>query len=195
MDTSRPGKSRRPDYRARQMKDSESTTDLRTALSRFASGVTVITTVTGGRELDIHGMTANSFTSVSLNPPLVLVSISINAITHKRILESGRYGISVLERRQPEICHHFSGSTRKSEKIDFVWRDGIAFVSGALAHLACTVWDSFRVEDHTLHVGEVTHFWYQNGTPLLFFSGTLSTDTPKPVLPGMHATPTSFVEP
>ena len=69
---------------------------MRKALGRFASGVTIVTTAECEDEASVHGMTANAFTSVSLDPPLVLVSIANRARMNQRIRETGRYGVSIL---------------------------------------------------------------------------------------------------
>lgn len=142
---------------------------LRKALGRFVSGVTVITTGSGD---DVHGMTANAFTSVSLDPPLVLVSIATRAKMDARIAENGRYGVSILHREQEPVSLHFAGGKPCPDKVRFVERGGVPLLDGALVHLACSVYDSHAAGDHTLHVGQVDELWSQHGDPLVFFTGT-----------------------
>jgi flavin reductase (DIM6/NTAB) family NADH-FMN oxidoreductase RutF len=142
--------------------------ELRTALGRFASGVTVVTTGTGP---DVHGMTANAFTSVSLDPPLVLVSIATKARMDRRIARCGRYGVSVLRREQEPVSLHFAGGTPCPDQVRFVERGGVPLIDGALVHLARTVYDSHPAGDHTLHVGRVDELWSCHGDPLVFFTG------------------------
>jgi flavin reductase (DIM6/NTAB) family NADH-FMN oxidoreductase RutF len=145
---------------------------LRKALGRFVSGVTVVTT---GSERDaegIHGMTANAFTSVSLEPPLVLVSIATKAKMDARIARCGRYGVSILCREQEPVSLHFAGGKPCPERVRFVERGGVPLLDGALVHLVCSVYDSHPAGDHTLHVGRVDELWSQHGEPLVFFTGT-----------------------
>lgn len=143
---------------------------LRQALGRFASGVTVVTTATGTpEEADVHGMTANAFTSVSLSPPLVLVSVSAGTVTHRRIVETGRYGVSVLSGEQLPLSEHFAGGAQRPDLVRFVWRNALPLLAGALAHLACTVRQSHTAGDHVLYVGEVDGLWYGSGPPLVHF--------------------------
>ena len=142
---------------------------LRKALGRFASGVTVVTTGSGA---DIHAMTANAFTSVSLDPPLVLISIATKAKMDARIAEAGRYGVSILCRTQEPVSLHFAGGKPCPEQVRFVERGGVPLLDGALVHLACRVYDSHPAGDHTLHVGYVDELWSQHGDPLVFFTGT-----------------------
>lgn len=147
---------------------------LRSALANFASGVTVVTTAGGSGTQQVHGMTANAFTSVSLEPPLVLVSVSNTAHLQERILQTGRYGISILSREQEAFARHFAGQSSQAELVRFVWRDGLPLVDGALAHLTCTVLDSHLAGDHTLHVARVDTVTHEGGAPLVYHRGSFS---------------------
>lgn len=144
---------------------------LRTALGHFVSGVTVVTTAVGD---DVHGMTANAFTSVSLDPPLVLVSIAKKARMDEKIRCSGRYGVSILAKAQEPLSLHFAGVALRREPVEpaFVERCGVPLLDGALVHLACTVADSHPAGDHTLHVGRVDGLWHGHGEPLVFHTGS-----------------------
>ena len=142
---------------------------LRTALGRFVSGVTVVTTGTGD---DVHAMTANAFTSVSLDPPLVLVSIATKATMDVEIAANRRYGVSILCREQESVSIHFAGGQPCPDKVRFVERGGVPVLDGALVHLACSVYDSHPAGDHTLHVGHVDELWSGHGDPLVFFTGS-----------------------
>lgn len=144
---------------------------MRNALGRFVSGVTVVTTAECEDDDSVHGMTANAFTSVSLDPPLVLVSISTRAKMDRRIQESGRYGVSVLALDQEPVSLHFAGAAQQPDLVRFVWRDAVPLLEGALVHLVCTVVDSHPAGDHTLHVGRVEQLWYDDGHPLVFYTG------------------------
>ncbi len=142
---------------------------LRSALGRFASGVTIVSTVLDG---EVHGMTANAFTSVSLEPPLVLVSIAASARMDGRIRAAGRYGVSILRSDQERLSLHFAGMRfRRPPTPVFTWRLGLPLVHGALAQLACRVSDSHVAGDHVLHVGRVEGLWSEPGEPLVFHTG------------------------
>jgi flavin reductase (DIM6/NTAB) family NADH-FMN oxidoreductase RutF len=145
---------------------------MRNALGRFVSGVTVVTTAEYEDDDSVHGMTANAFTSVSLDPPLVLVSISTRAKMDRRIKESRRYGVSILALDQEPVSLHFAGAAQQPELVRFVWRDAVPLLEGALVHLVCTVVDSHPAGDHTLHVGRVEKLWYDDGHPLVFYTGS-----------------------
>ncbi len=142
---------------------------LRAAVGRFVSGVTVVSTVLDDA---VHGMTANAFTSVSLEPPLVLVSIASSAKMDGWIRASGRYAVSILRRDQERLSLHFAGARLRTPPAPaFSWRMGLPFLDGALAQLACTVVDSHPAGDHVLHIGRVDGLWDQCGEPLVFHTG------------------------
>ncbi|MEP9416111.1 flavin reductase family protein [Gordonia sp. VNQ95] len=145
---------------------------MRKALGRFASGVTIVTTAEGESEESVHGMTANAFTSVSLDPPLVLVSIANRARMNAKIAETGRYGVSILACDQEPLSLHFAGAASEPDLVRFTWRRGVPLLDGALVHLSCTVTDSHPAGDHTLHVGRVEELWFDDGRPLLFYTGS-----------------------
>lgn len=146
---------------------------LRKALGRFASGVTIVTTAEDRCETSIHGMTANAFTAVSLDPPLVLISIANRAKMNARITETGHYGISVLAGSQEPLSLHFAGAPQDDpDLVRFVWRGDVPLLDGALVHLACSVEASHPAGDHTLHIGRVEQLWYDDGQPLVFYTGS-----------------------
>ncbi|MBE3555052.1 MAG: flavin reductase family protein [Thermicanus sp.] len=142
--------------------------DFRHALGRFATGITIVTTVDEG---NVHGMTANAFLSVSLNPPLVLVSIDHKTRMHHILPKTGRYGISILREDQESISRHFAGRPQNEEPA-FFWKEELPFVMDSIAQLACKVVDMHPAGDHTLYIGEVKWLSYEErGNPLLFFAG------------------------
>lgn len=142
---------------------------LRAVVGRFVSGVTVVSTVLDDA---IHGMTANAFTSVSLEPPLVLVSIASGAKMDGWIRGAGRYAVSILHRDQERLSLHFAGARLRTPPAPvFGWRLGLPVLDGALAHLACSVVDSHPAGDHVLHIGRVDGLWDRGGEPLVFHTG------------------------
>jgi flavin reductase (DIM6/NTAB) family NADH-FMN oxidoreductase RutF len=139
----------------------------RDALGTFATGVTVVSTRAGER---IHGMTANGFMSVSLDPALVVVSISSSARMCELLAQARRYGVSVLSREQEGVSHHFAGRPSERE-VDLVEADGMPLVADAMTHVVADVVDAHVAGDHTLFVGEVSHFAHRPADPLIFHSG------------------------
>ena len=155
--------------------DSFDSVGFRQTLGRFATGVTVVTTECDG---EVHGMTANSFTAVSLSPPLVLVSIDNRARMQQVLPRSGRYGVSILHAEQQDVSSHFAGRPIGGLDVAFDWFEGMPVIAGALAHLVCAVRESVPVGDHTLHIGHVDHFRRQDGVPLIFFGSRYATVHP-----------------
>jgi len=131
--------------------------DFKRAMSQFASGVTVVTTLHGKTPI---GITASSFTSLSLDPPLVLVSLNKKLFTHNVIAESGFFAVNVLSARQLKLGMRFAGMAPET-KDRFFGLDVHTAVTGSpllpesLAWVDCTVWATYDGGDHTIFVGEV----------------------------------------
>jgi len=148
---------------------------LRTVLGRFATGVTVITT--GGEHA--HGMTANAFSSVSLEPPLVMLCISKGARLYHSIMQSGSFGVSILAAGQEDVSRHFADWRRPDGMAQFAHADhrigthtGSPLIAGALAWLECEVVDAFAGGDHSIFVGKVLGCDLDSGSGALsFFAG------------------------
>lgn len=140
----------------------------RSALGRFASGVTVVTTRFQDHP---HGMTANAFVSVSLSPPLVLVSLDNRSYLHRILPSVRRYGVSVLAENQERLSNHFAGRTVEGLDIRFITRREMPLLDGAVACFVVRVLDVHPAGDHTLYVGEVEHFEARDDKPLLFYAG------------------------
>jgi flavin reductase (DIM6/NTAB) family NADH-FMN oxidoreductase RutF len=143
-------------------------TRFRQALGSFATGVTIVTTEHDGQ---VHGMTANGFMSVSLDPPLVVVSIAHQARMHELLEASGSYGVSVLAQTQAQLSSHFAGKPEEGATIPFVAEAGVPLIEGAIAQVAAKICDAHPAGDHTLFIGEVLHFDWRDGQPLIFHSG------------------------
>jgi flavin reductase (DIM6/NTAB) family NADH-FMN oxidoreductase RutF len=142
---------------------------LRRTLGMFATGVTVITTLKGEQ---VHGMTANAFMSVSLAPPLVLVSIDRRTKMCGLLYEGSHYGVSVLCESQSALSDRFAGHAANgaAEPHFDVVRD-TPLVDGALAHFVARVERSYWGGDHSLFLGRVEYARQHPGTPLLFHRG------------------------
>lgn len=143
---------------------------MRKTLGRFCTGVTVIAT---RYEDGIHAMTANAFMSVSLEPPLVLVSIDKRARMRNYLdLPDCAFSISVLESTQEAVAWHFAGRPfADGQKVLEIDKSGFPFVAGAIAHVGCSLEQVHDVGDHMLYIGRVCHLWSRGGEPLLFHSG------------------------
>lgn len=142
--------------------------EFRNTLGRFATGVTIVTTVEEG---NVHGMTANAFMSVSLEPPLVLVSIDHKAKMHQILPKTRVYGISILRENQEAVSQHFAGRPLEHTP-PFFWEENLPFVEHSIAQLACEIVDQHTAGDHTLYIGRVK--WLssdEGGKPLAFFAG------------------------
>jgi flavin reductase (DIM6/NTAB) family NADH-FMN oxidoreductase RutF len=141
----------------------------RRTLGMFATGVTVITTRSGD---SVHGMTANAFMSVSLRPPLVLVSVDRRARMSNLLHEGTRFGVNVLEAGQAVLSDHFAGrAVEDAEEPRFELVHDTPLVEGALAHLVARVVRSYWGGDHSLFLGQVEYAHYGEGEPLLFHGG------------------------
>lgn len=140
----------------------------RRAMGKFATGVTVITTCLQG---EVHGMTANAFVSVSLDPRLILVSISKNAKMLETMKESGAFAVSVLSQEQKEMSVYFAGQAQERREIEFTWVNDMPVLPNSLAALVCDVYDAHAAGDHTLFIGKVNHITTHELEPLLFFGG------------------------
>ncbi|MEH7418806.1 flavin reductase family protein [Neobacillus drentensis] len=144
----------------------------RTAMGKFATGVTVIATELNG---EIHGMTANAFMSVSLDPKLVVISIGERAKILNKIKESKIFTVNILAEDQQELSMIFAGQIKESREVIFDRLDGKPVLAGACAQVACEV-SAVHVEgDHTLFIGKVTDIHLEEKEPLVFFNGKYRT--------------------
>ncbi len=140
----------------------------RRALRRFASGVTVVTV---GYEGDLHGMTASSFASASLEPPLVLVCLDKASQTRALILEKGSFAVNVLADDQEHVSRSFSrrGTKPFHELGHRAGSRGDPLLDGAIATIECTLEQMVETGDHDIFVGEVIACEARDGTPLLYY--------------------------
>ena len=149
---------------------------LRRTLGMFATGVTIITTREGDQ---VHGMTANAFMSVSLEPPLVLISVDRRTKMCGLLHEGRRYGVSVLCETQSALSDRFAGRVNEDApepRFDIIHTTPL--VDGALAHFVANVTRSYWGGDHSLFLGLVEYARYSEGTPLLFHGGRYERLTP-----------------
>jgi flavin reductase (DIM6/NTAB) family NADH-FMN oxidoreductase RutF len=145
-------------------------TALRRTLGMFATGVTVITTRVGEQ---IHGMTANAFMSVSLEPPLVLISVDRRTKMCSLLHEGQRFGVSVLAATQRDHSDRFAGRVDEGgEEPAFEIVHETPLVDGSAAQFVSKVAKSYWGGDHSLFLGKVEYACYdENAQPLLFHGG------------------------
>jgi len=144
----------------------------RQSMSRFATGVTVVTTLDSHGK--IHGMTANSFTSVSLDPPLVLVCVDFRTNTHGYIEATKAMGINVLSEKQQDVGRYFA--KKPADRVSpepYKYRLGQSrqpIIEGALAFFGCRVVDTHVHSDHSIYIGQVEEIVLGDADkPLLFY--------------------------
>jgi flavin reductase (DIM6/NTAB) family NADH-FMN oxidoreductase RutF len=157
-------------------------TEFRTALRNFAAGVTVVTT--RDREGHPSGLTASAFTSVSLDPPLVLVCVDHAATAHPAFRAHGRFAVNVLRREQEALSRRFaeSGGDKFHGVPCHEGRMGLPLLDDALATLECRVVETHEAGDHTIFIGEVEAVSVAGGRPLVSFHGRYHTLAPDGVL-------------
>lgn len=144
---------------------------LREAFGQFATGVAVVTTVTPGGER--AGVTVNSFSSVSLDPPLVLWCLSDRAPSAPVFLRAGQFAVNVLAAGQDELSRRFATpAPDKFAGLDvLVSSTGLPLLAGAVATFACRTVTTHEGGDHHIFVGEVEHYQRSGGEPLIFHAG------------------------
>lgn len=145
--------------------------EFRKVLGHFASGVVVVTGGSGGDPL---GMTAQSFSSLSLDPPLVLFCPAKNSTTWPRLRQLSRFCVNVLADSQQGVSLQFASSGGdKFSGADWSWSDrGNPLIAGAIAYVECSLSDVHDAGDHEIAVGQVEELRLGDaGHPLLFFRG------------------------
>jgi flavin reductase (DIM6/NTAB) family NADH-FMN oxidoreductase RutF len=141
----------------------------RNAMGKFATGVTIITTELDG---EVHGMTANAFMSVSLNPRLVVISIGEKAKMLNKINQSGKFAVNILGEDQKKVSMQFAGQIKEEQvEIEFETLGELPVIKNSLANISCKIHSQQVAGDHTLFIGEVTDIVLREGTPLTFFEG------------------------
>jgi flavin reductase (DIM6/NTAB) family NADH-FMN oxidoreductase RutF len=151
--------------------------NLRDALARLASGVVVVSARSAGR---YHGLTASSMVSVSLDPPLVLVSLEHETATLAAVRESRRFNVNVLTHRQEFLAERFAG---RAPAVDGRWQaiphrggaNGVPLLEGCAAWLECEVTDIRTAGDHDVCLGAVTAAEPGAGDPLILWDRSFWT--------------------
>jgi flavin reductase (DIM6/NTAB) family NADH-FMN oxidoreductase RutF len=170
LTTAKPHKARPPIF---------SKTEFRTALGMFATGVTIVTARSANGNL--VGLTANSFNSVSMSPPLVLWSLSQSATSMEAFSTGSHYAINILGADQQDLALQFA--TKGADKFAGVgYRLGVAgapLIDGAAATFECFNRSRYEEGDHVIFVGEVEHCSHRDGaSPLLYHGGKFYAEHP-----------------
>ncbi|AZS88799.1 flavin reductase [Streptomyces griseoviridis] len=155
---------------------------LREVMSRFTTGVTVITV---GQE-HLHAMTANAFSSVSLDPPSVLCSVGHGAVMHQALTDSGRFAVNILGAEQEPLARHFADKNRTLGAAQFdgiEWwpgtHTGAPLLAGSLAWVECELTDAHSFGDHTIFIGTVLEAGRgSDGHELIFVNGSFGRPEP-----------------
>ena len=153
--------------------------ELRNAMGLFATGVTIITTKDASGKP--FGLTANAFSSLSLDPPMLLICVDKGVDCYACFDESKVFAVNFLSLAQEELSTRFA--TKGIEKFEglsySVGELGVALLDGALAHFECTVAHAHEGGDHTIYVGEVQRLVTMEGDPLLFYQGKYRSLAPQ----------------
>jgi flavin reductase (DIM6/NTAB) family NADH-FMN oxidoreductase RutF len=161
--------------------------DLRRAFGRFGTGVTVITT--RAQDGTPVGITANSFNTVSLVPPIVLWSLAAISPSLALFRASGHFAVNVLTLDQIELSRQFSRSS-PDKFAGVAYTDGLhgaPIISSCAATIECTLVSEQVVGDHVLFLGQVQRYAHENAAPLLFFNGKYMQGTDLPSHPAAPA--------
>lgn len=149
--------------------------DFKKALQLWASGVTVVTTHSG--KFGNQGMTVTAFSSVSVEPPQILVCINEAADTGAGINESGYFAVNVLASDQQDASNQFAGGSSQEQRFENTgWQagsnsNGAPILIDSLMSLECKVVDKVKAGTHTIIVGEVQNCVCRSGEPILYYRG------------------------
>ncbi len=160
---------------------SVSAQDFRRVMGAFATGVTLVTTVDS--QGTAYGLTVNSFTSVSLDPMLILVCLDLRLSGLDVFLQAGKFAVNILSEDQQNVSNHFA--SRGSERegwFDAVGKTGVPLLNHSVAHLECRLLETHPAGDHLILIGEVLEA--EGGSsehpPLVFFGGRYRRLEPEP---------------
>ncbi|WP_075643823.1 flavin reductase family protein [Paraburkholderia monticola] len=142
---------------------------LRSCMGLFATGVTVVTYVADGKPA---GMTANAFMSVSLEPPLILISVRATSRFNQWVRQGVRFGINFLAESQKPLSMHFGGSPDDRLQVPLISERETPLLDGSLAQMILRTVDVHPAGDHYLFIGEVEHLRFgEHERPLVFYGG------------------------
>ena len=144
--------------------------ELKNTFARFVTGITVVTCAPDGEEYGPVGITVNSFTSVSLEPPLVLWCLDNQSSLSDHFASASYYAVNMLSGAQQHLSDKFSQQGRHSvDNTEYsIDKFGLPILSNCLANLSCKIVERYKAGDHTVLLGEVVSANYQSDTPLMY---------------------------
>ncbi|MBT97279.1 MAG: hypothetical protein CL902_01455 [Dehalococcoidia bacterium] len=147
--------------------------EFRSALSQFATGVTVITTLDD--EGQPHSMTANAFSSICLDPPTIMVCIGHNTHTHGFLQKTNRFGVNILTQEQQELGAYFAKKLEdRTGGVEYQYSEGndqVSVLEGSMVFFGCEVLGTHVYGDHTIYIGAVKEMRREEpGAPLMFYN-------------------------
>jgi len=147
--------------------------DFKKAMQLWASGVTVVTT--HSEKFGIQGMTVTAFSSVSVNPPQILVCINESADTGAGIQESQRFAVNVLSSIQQDVSNQFAGGSSQQQRFENTpWTTGVTgspILDDSIMSLECSIVEKVHAGTHWIMIGEVQNCVCRSGEPLLYYRG------------------------
>jgi len=163
--------------------------EFKSVMGRFSTGVTVVTTCDGDRPA---GVTVNTFASISLNPPLVMVSIDKRSHMHDLTAHMGFFAVNILGADQQEVSRRFAGQTgdrndRFRQTSFHAGKTGAPILDDAIAHVECRVVEVYPAGDHSIFLGQVEALGASAGEPLVYYRaryGVFTADVDAGVIPG-----------
>lgn len=147
--------------------------EFKQALQQWASGVAVVTSKS--EQNGIRGMTVTAFSSVSAQPPLILVCLNQSADTAENIDQNQRFAVNILSKQQQDVSNNFSGGSSQEDRFAKTnWHEGVTGVpilDDSIMVLECKLVEKVRAGSHWILIGEVEATVCQSGEPLLYFRG------------------------
>ncbi|GAE93412.1 NADH-FMN oxidoreductase [Gracilibacillus boraciitolerans JCM 21714] len=142
--------------------------NFRKAMSKFATGITVVTAEFNDH---LHGMTVNAFMSVSLDPQLITISLDHKTTFYQNADKIKRFGVSILREEQKDISMIFAKQVEKDFN-DFTKLDGVPVINNALTTLACSIVNTVEAGDHKLLIAEVNDIKIDKGNPIIYYNSS-----------------------
>jgi flavin reductase (DIM6/NTAB) family NADH-FMN oxidoreductase RutF len=145
--------------------------EFRQAMSRFTTGVTVVTTVSAGKR---YGITVNAFASVSLDPPLILICIDRSSRVHDVLIERGFFAVNFLSKEQRDLAIGFARNSVERYELfcgatSSIAVTGAPIIEDTIGFVDCTIADVYPGGDHSIIVGRVQALEHRDGDPLIYF--------------------------
>jgi flavin reductase (DIM6/NTAB) family NADH-FMN oxidoreductase RutF len=163
--------------------------EFKSVMGRFPTGVTVVTTCDDDQPA---GLTVNAFASISLDPPLVMVSIDKRSHLHDLVKRAGFFAANILGADQQELSRRFAGQTgdrndRFHQTAYHTGKTGAPILDDAIAHVECRIVEAYPAGDHTIFLGQVEALGASAGEPLVYHRaryGSFAVDVDAGVIPG-----------